>query len=429
MIRIHLVLILALIQVIFAERMVLHLATGGRGMVMITNLIDPWVTLILVILPFWRELRRGLWTAAFLLNFMPFLALGFILPFLGVALTGFPVRTLMAAWNGAIPLTMIAIGCAGTFRAKEALGTVRLYFLFGVLSQMALAVVQTMGQFGTLPGALGAIYEWDFRFKTVFQPDNLILGRATGFYLNPNSLGIWALLAFWTSFFLLQRRQRLLGCAASLATVLLCQSRGTLAAFLGSALLYALFWMLHRAGRRDRWRATLLGIICVVPVVFLATPGLTDAGGLRRVPVVGGALARYTSGAKVLSQGAAADANFEGRTQYWRAAFDYLANHPFGSLGSPEMVVKVPSDNQFVAVLEQGSFYFLLALLLTFYGGLRLVNSPLAHERLLAVACLALIINGISAVPFAYSASYLFWLLVGVHLGERVQNPPQEESA
>jgi hypothetical protein len=95
------------------------------------------------------------------------------------------------------------------------------------------------------------------------------------------------------------------------------------------------------------------------------------------------------------------------------------------------MVINVPPDNQFIAVLEQGSFYFFGALILAFVGAIRLINSHRSHSRLLAVAGLGMLINGISAVPFVYPASFIYWLLVGQHLDHLAQpemDDPEEES-
>ena len=426
MIRLHVVMILALGQAIFSERLLVTLNTGGQGVIPIMNLCEPWVSLFLVVIPFRAEVKKALWTRTFVIYWLPFLGLTFLLPILGVVLVAFPVRTLFASWNGLVPLTFLALGCAGAgvARAPEAAKVVRGYFLFAVLAQLILSTIQTLGQLHALPGFLAFIDSWDFRFKLLYLPDNIILGRATGFYLNPNSLGIWALLALWTSFFLLKGWQRGVGIAASFVTVLLSQSRGTLAALLGSAAIYGLLWMFLWANRQQRLKATLLMVVCVLPIVALTIPGAADSllKPLKGVTVVERAIERYTSGAKVLSQGAAADANFQGRTEYWDAAYAYLAQHPFGSLGSPQMVINLPPDNQFIAVLEQGSFYFFVALLLAFLRGIALIREAEGHERLLAVASIALVINGVSAVPFAYAASYLYWLLVGVYLAGRVQD-------
>lgn len=428
MIRTHLIMILLLAQAVFSERLVVKMATGGRGVVAVVNLLDPWATLLLVIIPFWKDLRKALWTKECLLFWMPFLALYITLPFLGIAFGGFPIRSAMTSWNGIVFCAFLAIGAAGGFHTAGRERVIKAYFMFAVLAQFGMAMVQTLGQFEYLPGILKPIYEWDFQFKATYMTNNIILGRATGFYLNPNSLGIWAILATWTSFFLLTGRARAVGFVASFITILLCQSRGTLAAFLISGSLYGLIWMFRDANREQRLKATLFVVACAIPILLFAISGVLDSTrkDVQDLPVVGRALERYVSGAKVLSEGAAADANFQGRTEYWREAFRYLAEHPLGSLGSPEMVILVPPDNQFIAALEQGSFYFFAALILAFYGAVRLIRRPQAQSRLLAVVGLGLAVNGVSAVPFAYPAAFLFWLLVGVHLADRARHREED---
>jgi hypothetical protein len=431
MIRLNLILLLALGQAVFSERLALHLATGGRGVVGVPELLGPWVVFALVLLPCWGVLGRALGTRRFLLFWMPFHGLSILLPLLGVALGGFPPRSAYAAWAALTPLAFVLLGAAGGFQAPGAARLARSYFLFAVLAQAAMATVQTLGQLAWLPGILKPVYTWDFNVKVAYQSGNIILGRATGFYLNPNALGVWALLAWWTSCFLLKGTRRWVGCAAAGLTILLCQSRGTLAAFLVSGAGYGLVWMFRLAGRRQRLGGTLGLALGLLALLAVAMPGSADPAGnrLASVPVLGQALERYASGARVLSRGASADANFGERTRYWRAAITYLGGHPFGSLGSTQMVLGVPPDNQYVAALEQGSFLYFGALLLALCGGLRLVTSPRAPSRLLAVASLALMVNGVSAVPFAYPASLLFWLLVGLQAAEQVRRrewAPQE---
>jgi hypothetical protein len=78
-----------------------------------------------------------------------------------------------------------------------------------------------------------------------------------------------------------------------------------------------------------------------------------------------------------------------------------LAEQLFGWLGSPELIIKVPPDNQSLGRSEQGSMNSLVVLLVLFVAGAILINSPQAHGSLHAVTSGACMINGISADPFA----------------------------
>ncbi len=428
MIRVHLVLLSAVCAAVYQERLVLKLATGGRGMVLIMDLMMPLFAFFAVALPFRGELVRMARNTRFW-AFFPFLLLAFLLPLLGVAFMHFPARSAYTSYTALLPMAYLAFGYIGAGMDARVATWARRYLLLAVVSQMGLALIQSLGELGSLPSFLGWIREWDLAFKDTYQPDNLIMGRSTGFYLNPNSLGIWALLAFWTCFHALEGRARTVGTVAAALTVLLCQSRGSLAALLASGFIYAVIWMKDHATRRERLKATLLAVMLAAPLAVAFLPGVGDAflGRAQDLPYVGPAVARYTSGARILSQGAKADENFQERTEYWRIAFDYLANHPFGSLGSPEMVIKRPSDNQYVAILEQGSFYYEAALLAVFLAAITQLRSRSRASRALATAALAYAINGISAVPFQYSASHPFWILVGVYLAEREAREPAEE--
>lgn len=430
MIRVHLFLAAAVAASVFQERLVLKLATGGRGMVMIMDLALPVLVFFGVVIPFRRSLARMARNPVFWAYF-PFLFLAFLLPLLGVAFMDFPARSAYTSYTTLLPMAYLAFGYLGAGMDERVASLARRYLLFAVVAQMGLALIQSLGEMGSLPSFLAWVREWDLQFKDTYQPDNLIMGRSTGFYLNPNSLGIFALLAFWTCFHALEGRARRIGCISAVMTVIFCQSRGSLAALLSSGIIYAVFWMKDHASRRERLKGTLLAVTLAVPLAIAFLPGVGDAflARGRDLPYIGRALERYTSGAKVLSQGAKADENFQERTEYWRTALDYLSLHPFGSLGSPEMVIKRPSDNQYVAILEQGSFYYEAALLSVFIAALSQLRKRSRASRALAAAALAYAINGISAVPFQYSASHPFWILVGVHLMEREKRQMAEEEA
>jgi hypothetical protein len=425
MIRLRLVLLLALCQMVFSDRLVFRMATGGRGMVPPTAFLIPPLALAAVIIPFWDDLRPVLRSRLFLLAWMPFLALTFLLPILGVLFGHYPSRSLFSSWSALLAVSYLAFGAVGQLRARGAERTIRRLFLLAVLAQLALAVLQTFGEYSQLPSLLQRIYDWDYQFKlATLDPETIVLARATGFYLNPNALGVWTILAFWISFFLLEGGQRRIGCVASLATLLLCQSRGSLFGFLFSAGICAAIHLVRHADRQQRRKGTLLLAVGIAVAGFLFIPGVADStlAHLKSVPYLGDGIERYISGAKVASQGASADVSFQSRTELWRLSLDYLAAHPFGTLGSPQILLDLPQDNQFVQVTVQGSFYFLGALLLALLAGAAAIFRPRAQAQALGAASLGLLVNGISAVPFAMYAAGPFWMLVGIYLAWRVQD-------
>ena len=428
MIRLYFLLILALCHTAFSERLVLRMATGGRGMIGATSFLFPPFVLLALVFPFWPELRRLLRFRPFLGYWMPFLALSFLLPFAGVLLTGAPGRSIFASWMALIPMGYVALGAAGQFSLEGAGKLLGRFFLFAVLAHLGLAILQTLGQFRQMPGILQTIYDWDFQFKFTFQQDNIILARATGLYLNPNSLGVWSILALWISFFMLEGKQRVIGTLGAFGTLVLCQSRGSLLAFFVSASVLGISWILAHSDRAQRRKVTLAVAAGLGLVTFILIPGMADSAlvRLRGVPGVGGILERYTSGAKVVSQGVQADTSFSGRTELWKASLDYLADHPFGTLTSPGLATNLPQDSQFVSSLEQGSFYLLGALLLVLLGGARLVGRTEPEARALAAASLGMMVNGISAVPFSVAASDPFWLLVGVYVAKQIHDRDRE---
>ena len=424
MIRLYLLLALGLAQAAFAERLIIRLSTGGGGLVSLPTFIFPPVVFLAVVVPCWRELRRLMHTRIFMLCWMPYLAFTFALPILAVPFMDYPVRTVFSSYTALGAMAFVALGAAGKLYADGMGRTIGRVFLAAVLAQLALALLQVQGEFSHLPGFLQRVYDWDFQYKVVFETRNLITARATGFYQNPNALGIWSLLAMCISFFLLEGRQRIVGSVGALATLLLCQSRGSLFAFIVSGGIYSIVWLVLNANRTQRRIGTLMAAFVAPMVAFVFIPGVADSAlvHLRSVPFLAGGIDRYASGTKVLYEGASADMNFLGRVQLWKAGFRFLATHPFGSFGSPEVATGVPVDNQLMYALEQGSWYFLLAVLLAFLGAIRLIGRPQREARALAFAGIALFVNGMSAVPLYYFAAGLFWLLVGIYLAREVQD-------
>lgn len=418
--RFRLLVALAVLQVVFADRLALQINSGGRGVVSAMTLAFP-LMVAAILLPHYRRALGFLRSGAFRWIWMPTILCALYLPLLGVAFQDYPLHSLFACWEGVLDLTFLAVGAWGASR-PEGWGLARTALLISVVAQAMFAVIQASALIPGLAGwgAIQPLVNWDAQFKMAFSPDNLVLGRGTGFYLNPNALGVWSCLAFWASFIFLQGWRRTLGCAASIATLLVCLSRGSLFALVASVALYGLTRPWLGGSMRDRrkgakrlvWGMGIAGLLGIGIAVLAA--GVSQSADTS---LLASMLDRFGAGVQVLSQGASADSNFLGRVQVWGEAWSFLFSHPFGTLGSPQLMLGLALDSEYMRVLLQGSFVFLFAYVAMLLGGISRLGSRNPCGRFIAVGSICLAINSISATPLAYPATGLFWIFVGAYLG------------
>lgn len=420
--RASLIIGLTLAQVVFQERLVFHASSGGRGNVPILWFLFPLVGSILL-LPARKKIaacfripdfyRFWLWTILCTLT----------LPVLGVFFLGFPVRTLISSWEGVLALTTLATG-AWAWHQDQSFPIMERILLSAVWAHALVALLQVAPFLGGVSGSgpIQQFLDWDAQFKATFSSENMVVGRATGLYLNPNALGVWSCFGSWACGIFLRGWPRKLGLAGSILTLILSLSRGSMFALTGSIVLYFLaqFWRNRQRTSNQYINATNLkfafGVIStsVLCGMVVYTFAKDDQSGL-----FGTLLSRVSAGMSVVTQGRTADSNFMGRVEVWGNAWDFFQRHPFGTFGSPQFVLGQSLDNEYMRALLQGGVIFLGSFILMLVGGMRLLLFQHPVSRFVGATTLVVAINSISATPLIYPCVGMYWLGVGAFLACR----------
>jgi hypothetical protein len=290
------------------------------------------------------------------------------------------------------------------------------WLLVGVALQLAYAI----GQAASLGGGLAAeifapFHAWDLSLVDI---RTFVQARSTGLYLNPNELGFWAALATVLSWTLMRGWARYLGVVLAIATLILAESRGSIAALVAAvAVGLVLAWRRGGLGWHTvRAIAVVAGLLLVVVVVaFELRP--SEPGAARLLALV-----------DVLVQGPEADPNLRGRIDFWRSVLDFLDAQPFGSLGSPELAVGTAIDNDWFRALARGSVPYFGAMLLVILTPITIRRG--ARREALWLSTVVIAVSAVSQIPFDYPAIVLFWVLLGggIQTQVRLGRPPQGRS-
>ena len=418
MLRAHIVFFIISLYAALCERLFFRVSSGGRGILPVLELVIPLLAAVMLLLEqpgaslqFWKSRR-------FRLLFAPYLALTLALPFLGVLYHEYPERTIITSLPAFRALAFISFGCwlAG---AGEKVRRIAGRYLFGLIClEGLLAATQYGHNHGLISGGLLELqYRWDLTTQFQYSSEYVITGRSIGTFINPNELGFWSAISFWLAVVLLKGRPRLIAGFAALTSLFLSQSRGSLFALTASLLLWGAYLALVRArhlrAARDTMLCGLLGLI-----LFATLTGVFLQDRLANSPV----LARFGAGIKVLSQGASADENAEGRVQAWKNALVFYSNHLTGTWGEPQMLFGSFMDNDYVRILLQGSPFYLGTFILLLAASVRTLPSARFSGRLIALLAVVVAVNGMTANPVAYTAMGFFWMLIGFHHTPRFAN-------
>ena len=384
------------------ERLYIHVATSGNGLVRVMDLFIPLLAFILVmfsrksIMPWFR---RGNIPCC-----MPYLLMGLCLPFLGVVGGDYPWRTLFTAIIGLRALGMIVIGIWLAQQPQRSRILLGRWMVFCIAFEALIAVGQFINSQHLFDAPLlEQLNQWDVQSMTDYNTAYLVTARSSGTFLGGNTLGVWSVLALWFSVTEVAGLTGSICMMASLLTLILSQSRGSIAALLAGVVLTAVFlpWV------RRRTLFSLGGAIVTSVIVGQLFVGSLFNSTLETEQMQD----RLSSGAAVISQGASADNNAQTRVDAWVDSMAFFAEHPLGTGGEPQYLVKL-IDNQYVSTLLQGSIPYILALAWALYAGLRMPNNR-SMRAFLALSTVSIAVNGISASPFQYPAIGIFWLAIG----------------
>jgi len=394
---------------LFGDRFIIILNTGGRG---ILNLSLP-ITLILgstIIIKSKGRVLHVLKYSKFNVFWLPYLGFSFILPLLGL-LNNYPIRTSIEALKAINLFIYIILGYSV---AKDT--NVDSMLSKFVISAILLQFFYSLGQFlysgGYIPYDLWApFYGWDASAQQVYN--TMVFGRSTGLYVNPNVLGLWALVATFLSLTIVKSRRGFMIIIA-LLTLVLSQSRGAI-----FALVTVIIWLALKSlvvGRVNRGSLAFLYFImfAIVIITWSSINGLVNFGDVEYSFIV-----RLQSGIQTLFN-INADENFIARMEAWGLALSFYRSHVLGTLGTPEYMLGSYIDNDWVRLLVQGGPVYVATFVLMLIGGF-LLKHKTAEREFLSNLSVSLPILAISQIPLSYSPMIIYWFLIGIYFGRHEQ--------
>lgn len=406
------ILAYVMFTVAFSDRLVIAVATGGRGALGVTMFTAPAAAL-LAIWHFGAKATLGFFRhPIFIVAVAPYLVLSAALPVLGVMVNSYPERTLIAVTITATTATsFVILGAALSHTSFRVWGL----WLFAAI---AIQFVYAVGQVVYLergPGweLFGPLHQWDLSYGRLYG--EFVQARGSGLYFNPNVLGAWAGAAAILAWAVLSGRQRGVALLLALLTLTMSQSRGATVALLAAgAVGLVLTFVRGRASIPGAARAGL-SVVLAVAVAFGVVAALEPSRAV---------VDRFGALLEVFTQGPQADPNLASRLELWAAAIDLNARYPLGTWGPPEMVLGDAVDSAWFRVFAQGSAIYLVAFVLLFLAPFALRPSRFRDATILMSVFMA--VGGLTQLPLDYAVGYLFWVLLGAALQAAVEGREEE---
>lgn len=423
MLKLHFIFLCATTYVLLSDRIFLKVASGGRGVLPLMPIVVILLGGAFALLARQREGTlfldpRGNW-----LYWFPYLLLATILPVLGIAFTGYPVRTLFSIVPGLVDLSFLVLGSWLAASGATARQLATKYLFLAIMVEFLFAAIQFAHMQGYLSsGSLNFLYRWDLSTQVAYSKTYIITARSVGTYINPNDLGFWSVIAFWGGVHMLRGVPRMTAVLAALATLALSQSRGSLMALLGSVLV----WLVYLAFSRDKtlrqaFDATFALLLGSILAIGVASTFWRPAYLPSRMEQ------RFARGLGVITGGVAMDPNAQGRVNAWMHALQFYQHHPLGTFGEPQLLFGGFIDNDLVHILLQGGPVFLIAILLALGAGILLIGCG-SLGTAIGTWSAAILLNAMTANPLTYASIGLYWLAVGYYLANRERLKPCQNS-
>lgn len=398
------------LYILFSDRLVVHLSTGGRGVIPVMALLTPFVIPMLMalngrVLPPARKFRARLWV-----RYGHYFLLAALLPFLGVIFYDFPLRSLFGlALDPLVMISFVVLGIwFGTLDSRnQALIDKSVVVMIVFEAVYAIILAQQRAGNIALP-FVDYLVEWDSQSQLIFSERYLVEGRAIGTYINPNELGICLGIFFWWIAFHTSGMKRILYQILIAVALILAESRASIIALFICILVSLLVNLWGWVTRSSLFSPRRLSVFSLLGAIGLAalTALLVYSGQL---PISD----RLQQGISVFSRGVSADENLSGRVQVWEKAPDVLAKYPFGTFGPPESVVNSFIDSEYVQHLLRGGVIFLTSYIAVLLCTMITLRSGLSNERCIAYIAVFMAVNAVAALPLMSPAAALFWVGVG----------------
>lgn len=385
---------------VFAERAQISIATGGRGLLPIVTLIAPVVAVATIARFGHARTLRFLSRPGFVLGVAPFLVLSALLPILGVIVNGYPPRTLLSVTDATTALSFLVIGAALTSARSSSWSR---WLLLAIVIQLVYAAGQAVYLLRA-PGweLFAPFHQWDVSQQ---DPLTFVQARSSGLYFNPNILGLWAALAVTLSATLVSPKLRIPAIALGILTLALSQSRGAMAALLAVVVVAGLGAVVQRRAFSATTGWTILGLVLATMAAVAVAVVIVPETVLEQ---------RFGALLAVWAEGPMADANLAGRLDLWADAVRINVAYPWGTWGSPEMLLRNSVDSAWFRVFAQGSVPYLASLFLLL--GTAFAIGRGRHGGALRLVVVLIAVAGLTQTPFGYPVIVLFWVLLGAEL-------------
>ena len=148
--------------------------------------------------------------------------------------------------------------------------------------------------------------------------------------------------------------------------------------------------------------------------IRVVAAGLVVGGAALLIAPQGSLLARFTSLVNIGSRGLESDPNLAGRLDYWAEVTILNARYPFGTFGSPEVLLGTAVDSSWFRAFAQGSVLYAGALALLIAIAFLVPRSP--HRQALRLLTVLVAVAGVTQTPMNYPVIVLFWALLGAEL-------------
>jgi hypothetical protein len=398
------IIIWVMFLVLFTDRFYLNLFSSHLEILPLINLTFTFLLVLITrgkVLGFIRS-------KTFLIGILPFLFFNILFPLLGVIIYNYPLTSTYLLINPLVWLSLIILGYFIS-HYKISQKWMENYLVIYILIQVFFALTQFLYWKGILHlGIMDPIIKWDLKIQ---DSDKVIYGRSIGLFSNPNILGFWSVTTFWLAFFLLKGIKRKIGLVLVIVVLALSQSRGSIVTLLATLSIYY-FYITIKGRQLNRALKGSMYLIISLAIGYLL---------IINIEALEPFLYRLISAFGIFTNGISSDSNLSGRFEAWKLVINVFFSYPFGTLGSPELIIGSFIDNEWVRLLIQGSFVFIIAFLMLFWNIYKLGGIGGNLGTLLRLLLLCILLNGITQIPLSYSAVYMFWFFIGILLRKRAQ--------
>ncbi|PMQ01794.1 MAG: hypothetical protein CBR30_03745 [Dictyoglomus sp. NZ13-RE01] len=393
---------------LFAERFVLKIESGGRGIIPILVLIN--FLLVFYILLKSRGKVLKVFKSRFFMLWWPFLLLTLLLPILGILINGYPIRTILNL-NVLSDIFFVIIGywIAKEMDFLESMFTK--YLVLAIILEFLYSFIQFLNFLGYLNGNfIGIFLSWDIYTQQLYSFP--IFGRSIGTFINPNILGFWSVTVFGLSLYLIKGWLKYLMLILSFFTLILSQSRGCLFGLLFAIVIMLIINLL--AFKKINFMQFLSVYIFLILIMLIMIFSI-NFDLIKYLPIE-----RFKNGFSIFLYGASVDQNFFTRVEVWKQSIWLFKKYPLGTLGPPEFVLKTAVDNDWIRLLLQGGIIYVVSFLIMVFAGILVPKSAEdKFGKFLFYVSLTFPIIAISETLTTYRPMAIYWYSLGLFLRKK----------